>query len=271
MRGAAGRVRPTWGTRESCVPSRTHPLVLVHALEGVLGQRVIPVAQPGHHGTEELWGEAGQSRGIGASPPALPQGGHPRTHLLLLLLVSLLLQVHGRRDELPSRSLFWGLTHCESGVTVGREGFIPSTKASPAIPEGRGCSPSPCTHLAPCLRGAGWRGAAARPARPARLPHPGPAPTTREWAGRDRPGNTPSAGARGTQGRALSLVPLPKHSQPPLPPTLTRGTWKATGSRVLCPRRSARANSTSRTSHAVLGRKMKPWWGGGVSGVWQHR
>lgn len=60
MRGAAGLVSPT---REPCVLSRTHPLVLVHALEGVLGQRVVPVAQPGHHGTEELWGQAGQSRG----------------------------------------------------------------------------------------------------------------------------------------------------------------------------------------------------------------
>lgn len=72
--------------------------------------------------------------GRGASPPALPQGGHPRTHLLLLLLIRLLLQVHGRRDELPSRSLFRGLAHCESGVTMGREGFVPLIKAPRSHP-----------------------------------------------------------------------------------------------------------------------------------------
>lgn len=74
MRGAVGRVRHPRVTRESCVPSRTHPLVLIHALEGVLGQRIVPVAQPGHHGTEELWGEAGQSRGAWGITPGPATG-----------------------------------------------------------------------------------------------------------------------------------------------------------------------------------------------------
>ena len=36
-------------------PNRsTHPLVLVHAFEGVLWERVLPVPQLCHHGTQQL-------------------------------------------------------------------------------------------------------------------------------------------------------------------------------------------------------------------------
>lgn len=41
--------------------------------------------------------------------------------------------------------------------------------------------------------------------------------------------------------------------------TLTRGTLKATGSRLVLLSFSARAISTLRTSHSVLGRNEKPW------------
>ena len=46
--------------------------------------------------------------------------------------------------------------------------------------------------------------------------------------------------------------------------TLTRGSRKVTGSREVWRSRRHRANSTSRTSHSVLGRRMKPWGGRGV-------
>lgn len=67
------------------------------------------------------------------------------THLLLLLLVRLLLQVHGCRDELPRRSLLGGLAHWESSGTVGAGGLRPrADTCPPPTPIAVGLGPPPC-------------------------------------------------------------------------------------------------------------------------------
>lgn len=79
-----------------------------------------------------------------------------------------------------------------------------------------------------------------------------------------RPGQPPRGGGRQHSRARSSGLRLSRPSPPcspgsPMPPTLTRGTLKATGSMEFCLRRRALAKSTSRTSHSVLGRNTKPW------------
>lgn len=187
-------------------PHHTYPLSLIHALEGVLWQRVIAVAQPGHHGAEELrgkpWGGDGASWGGSGFPHNHP---HPRAHLLLLLLVRLLPQVHGRGDKLARRLLLGGLAHCEDSAMWGSS---------------RGGSPTRGAHLTPLhLPGvmSGGRRSARRccpssPASQARAPRAGSHHT--RVGGKMSSWKYSFCRTRGGEGQG-SLHPAPPCRQPP--------------------------------------------------------
>lgn len=180
-------------------PHHTYPLSLIHALEGVLWQRVIAVAQPGHHGAEELrgkpWGGDRASWGGSGSPH-----NHPHPLLTSSFFCS---SVFSPRYTAAGTNLRAG---CSLGawltVRTARCGAAPGGAAPHVVPT----SPL-CTYLASCRGDGGRRGAAARPPPPARRGHRGPAPTIRGWEGRCRPGNTPSAGRGVVRDRGASTRP----------------------------------------------------------------